>query len=302
MIRKRNNNIDESLLVKARDSPIVNNGLLSIPQFVYCLTWNLHVGDFESVVAGAIGPGLVDILLTLNPLEIYGIDINSPNKERLDKALAKWDVIDSDPDCLPHEDLMIKSHLSPESYANILNETLRRDFSHRKECGYWRIDNINRWSIERCIALELKRMGVKNSSLRISDNDYVAIEFDWAFPGEELKRRKIYFIPSRVDDMINNKMFIGIDCYYEKSSMECTEPSDSRRKLLGLKDIVSSNGIVLIGRTQNPDEDAEVEAMNSRVLEKSFKRIDFDNSYTSYMERTFRKPRYGWELYGFRKN
>ena len=41
----------------------------------------------------------VDILLTLNPLEIYGIDINS-NKERLDKALAKWDVIDSDPDCL----------------------------------------------------------------------------------------------------------------------------------------------------------------------------------------------------------
>ena len=58
-------------------------------------------------------------------------------------------------------------------------------------------------------------MGVKNSSLRISDNDYVAIEFDWAFPGEELKRRKIYFIPSRVDDMINNKMFIGIDCYYE---------------------------------------------------------------------------------------
>ena len=44
--------------------------------------------------------------------------------------------------------------------------------------------------------------------------------------------------------------------------MECTE-QDSRRKLLGLKDIVSSNGIVLIGRTQNPDEDAEVEAMNS---------------------------------------
>ena len=32
--KEENNNIDESLLVKARDSPIVNNGLLSIPQFV----------------------------------------------------------------------------------------------------------------------------------------------------------------------------------------------------------------------------------------------------------------------------
>ena len=49
-------------------------------------------------------------------------------------------------------------------------------------------------------------MGVKNSSLRISDNDYVAIEFDWAFSGRNLEE-KIYFIPSRVDDMINNKMF-----------------------------------------------------------------------------------------------
>ena len=77
---------------------------------------------------------------------------------------------------------------------------------------------------------------------------------------------------------------------------------DSRRLLAGLSDIINPNGIILIGRTENPDEDAEVEAMNSKVLEKSFKRIDFDYSYTIYMERTFRKPRYGWELYGFKKN
>ena len=53
MIRKRNNNIDESLLVKARDSPIVNNGLLSIPQFVLSYLESSCL-DFESVVAGAI--------------------------------------------------------------------------------------------------------------------------------------------------------------------------------------------------------------------------------------------------------
>jgi len=298
----KGNNIDESLISKARNSDIVNNGLLSVPQFVYCLAWNLHVGDFDKVVAGAIGPGLVDILLTLNPYEIYGIDINSPNKERLDEALAKWDVIDSDPDCLPHEDLIIKNHMSPESYSNILNETLRRDFSHRRECGYWRIDNIHRWSIERCIAFELKKIGVNPNTLRTSDNDYVTIEFDWAFPDEEMKRRKVYFVPSKIHDITDNKMFTDISCYYEKSSMDCTTPFDSRRLLAGLSDIINPNGIILIGRTENPDEDAEVEAMNSKVLEKSFKRIDFDYSYTIYMERTFRKPRYGWELYGFKKN
>jgi selenocysteine lyase/cysteine desulfurase/tetratricopeptide (TPR) repeat protein len=104
----------------------------------------------------------------------------------------------------------------------------------KRRLGYAHVGNIRYRYFEAIIA-ELEAIGVSQADIEsikakkqiyIDSDGNAVIEFDWAYPGEEPKRRKIYLVKANIADVstypefLNEVLSGGIDLYYQRAGME----------------------------------------------------------------------------------
>ena len=221
--------------------------LLRKEHISYLLEWNKLLGNKKKVLYNAMGPDLSTVLLFANPTEIIGVDPKGFFRDTEEYVLKFWDFIDIKPivksgDSWYHsEKNTAKSYKPTEEELYFFKENLK----FRKNYGYWDITHIRRWGLDRLLMIELKKLNVDPGSIKFNSNPF-QISFEWAYPKEKAKERKLIYLPGTLD-----KVFDGIkeiDCYYQKS---LPNPSDTLTYLNLVLPNLSSKSVVALGYILN---------------------------------------------------
>lgn len=292
--------------------PEVVNGLQTLEQSAYNLAWNEVINQHRKlngpVIYSAIGPDLITVLQVTNAQEIFGLDYeNTPNRQTLENYINEWDEIKSVPKT-PWWDS------AKERYK--IRETLVDNINHRRKTGYWDVGIIHIWGIEKCILMELKRMGIDRNTISLSeDNGHTILEFDWNFPGKNSQRRKVTYIEGRMKHAYDGKIGIaipGVDCFYQKAAERYSSYWDMRELLKNLPPYINKGGVILLGRPCNSFEEQDSlerfnrKVLNSFSLEDTFIVLKLEPIYDLMMSKLnsdkVTPDTYGWQLSGFRKN
>jgi hypothetical protein len=298
-------------LDRAEILPPVKNGSISKEQAAYCLGWkdiiNPESKQGETIMYNAMGPDFLTAFLVSNAELIYGIDSNLPNYEKLVDCFENWDNVGNDKNPIS---LINNNHDSSNKKAaeNHCEETIKS----RADQGFWDIPGINKGSIESCIIIEMKKMGIDKSSIKIENiNERVQISFDWAYPEEEMRHRTVTYITQNTNDIINDPNHCGIaniDGYYEKSmnNPRFTLSSSSSNDLPFISQLINPNGFALIGRSQfslfdMENEEKRLEQVTRDQFGPTFNAIDIGSEYKIMMEKIFGKKEYNWSLFGMTK-
>lgn len=186
-----------------------------------------------------------------------------------------------------------------------LQETLRL----RTDRGYWDLGEIMTQSIDRCLMIELKKLGINPSDIRVSSVDgQVQLDFPWAFPGEESKLRRITYIKGMTYDIIDNPEkynLLQLDGYYEKSVEAGRWVGMNKNDLQDIQKFIKPGGYALIGRGLGDDiGERKLEEANRTALGAEFEQLNIDQIYKKIVHQKLqgkRASKYGWYLYGARK-
>src|SRR3989339_369926 len=188
--------------------------LLRKEHISYLLEWNKLLGNKKKALYNAMGPDLSTVLLFANPTEIIGVDPKGFFRNTEEYVLKFWNFIDIKPivrsgDFWYHsEKNTAKSYKPTEEELYFFKENLK----FRKNYGYWDITHIRRWGLDRLLMIELKKLNVNPGSIKFNSNPF-QISFEWAYPKEKTKERKLTYLSGTLD-----KVFDGIeeiDCYYQ---------------------------------------------------------------------------------------
>jgi len=296
----------DSILEQAKSFPEVRNGLISVEQTAYNLAWNSLINPSEapvSVIYNGIGPDLITVLRITNAANIHGVEFFPPTTEGLEHYVDNWKKVDNDPISLPPKRPQdISDYLGKDPTELELRRLFEERLEKRRSDGYWDTGTIRPWSIERCIAIELKRMGVNPDSVKIDTYGSVTrLEFEW-----ESKKRKVVYHEGNILDAYDGKFDLpSVDCFYQKSIVGNQE---SWQKLIleGLPPYINEGGVILLGRPfGSKDEHQQLEKQDREILGEGFTSLQIPSQYERIMrEKQFGKKNqmsYGWELYGFRK-
>jgi hypothetical protein len=296
----------------AETLPPVKDGSLSKEQAAYCLAWkdivNPESKKGETIMYNAMGPDFLTAFLVSNAEKIYGIDSNPPTYEKLVECFENWDNIDNDSNSIPPINdncASVDKKIHPKSLQKIIKL--------RAEQGFWDTEEMSAWPIEHCIIIEMKKMGIDKSTVKIENiNERAQISFDWAYPEEETRRRTVVYIAQKTDDIINDPNHCGItsiDGYYEKSmnSPRFNFLDTSSSDLPYIAQLINLDGFALIGRTQfslfdMENEEKRLEQVTRDQFGPAFNAIDIDSEYKTMMKETFVDKDYNWSLYGMIKN
>lgn len=228
----------ESLLRTAENIVPVKNDLLRKEHAAYCLAVYDMIGRQNMVAYNAMGPDISTVLLLTNPGEILGIDSARVDAEIFEEYVTdNWDIIDKKSVIGLKKALYSYSGsvcLSGASEADVRETFLEKQYL-RKLRGYWDESDMYAFGVERWLAVELKKLGVQQEDIVIdhadgspADRDGFSISFDWAYPGEEKKNRKLQYLHASLYDfrdkssIFRRKKCFGdyaddIDCFYQKS-------------------------------------------------------------------------------------
>jgi hypothetical protein len=271
------------------------------------LGWNSVIEDLEhsSVIYSGIGPDLITVLRVTDATTIHGLDFFPPVHTVLQFYISNWDKVDTDPISLTPPD---NYHTLEDTFGKKPNESdLLRYFQEMleksKKRGYWDVSEMATYDISRCIAIELKRMGVDPRSITIStpQEDTTQLEFKW-----ESKKRTVIYYKGSILDVYDSKFRLPtVDCYYQKSNEGNTKLWNN----LILKDLpkyLNKNGVILLGRPFGGKRQRRRQHNRDvQSLGKDFLPLKISAKYAELMKTVSTKQenaiRYGWELYGFRK-
>src|SRR3989339_224816 len=201
--------------------------LLRKEHISYLLGWNKLLGNKKKVLYNAMGPDLSTVLLFANPTEIIGVDPKGFFRDTEEYVLKFWDFIDIKPivksgDSWYHSEKNIaKSYKPTEEELYFFKE----DLNFRKNYGYWDITHIRRWDLDRLLMIEFKKLNVDPDSIKFNSNPF-QISFEWAYPKEKAKERKlVYILNDRPYGWKNNEQFsqdvkklLGDRFYYEEGN------------------------------------------------------------------------------------
>ncbi len=100
----------------------------------------------------------------------------------------------------------------------------------RAQKGYWVAVDINTLGFERCLLIELDKLGVDFNDLKIElNNDHsLTLQFPWAFSDEEAKIRKITIATAQLPKALNKVDFSKYDAYLQKSGMNIQNKKQMR--------------------------------------------------------------------------
>ena len=204
--------------------PVVESNLLRKEHVAYCLGIHHEIGDRQKLIYYKIGSDVSTPLLTTNATEIIGIDSKVVFGEHsLDYPHKYWDIVDQRPTLSPDAigvlkgDLSVRDYLLPKEKVDMFNE----DLDDRKRRGYWNTRASLQFGNDRLLFIELKKLGVNPRSIKIAtaSNFVTEVDFNWAFPGEKSKARRITYVPQHLvgetrKDIV--RILKGADCYYQK--------------------------------------------------------------------------------------
>lgn len=297
--------------------PCVKNGFIFPEQAAYCIGWKDIVNptsETQTILYNAMGPDVLTPLLTANAKTVYGVDLRSPEPEKTRRYLAAWDRVDTDALTLAPDKEYFRVELEQDGIEPTdenVQQALTKTISLRSVRGYWDIGEMDDWSIERCLMIELKKMRVDPTTIHISEvNGLVQLSFPWAYPGEQPKQRTVQYVADMTYDIIANPQAYHLQPlqgYYEKAMEIFNRDADGQ--VNDLRDIaryIQPQGFVLIGRGRGIAQEEQIlEQSNRQALGTAFTPIDIGQEYKVMMHQQFgksqRNSRYGWDLYGARK-
>lgn len=296
----------------------VQNKYLSKEQTTYCLGWKNLVNKKSepcNVMYNAMGPDIATALLTTNATSIYGIEFSPPETKKLKYYLDNWNKVDTDVTSLPPENNLYQDKYNENSNVITQNEAtefankeIQNTLQKRNERGYWDVKEMYTWSIERCLIIEMKKLGINPESIKIDESKgRTQIEFDFAFPGENTKARKVIYIADYTFDILENPELHNIpllDVYYEKSKETAETDGMRKKELQDLQTFIKPGGSMLFGRSIGAKEEENIRENKDRnSLKDNFSNLSIDDNYTTMMTKFMKEKRhnYGWELYGLQK-
>lgn len=298
-------------LARAEMLPPVKNSSILKEQVAYCLAWkdiiNPESKQGETIMYNAMGPDFLTAFLVSNAEIIYGIDSNLPKYEKLIECFTDWDSID-----------VVTSSVKPKEHSHDFidkqshQKSLQKTIESRAKQGFWDVPGISAQSIESCIIIEMKKMGIDKTSVKIEKtNGQIKINFDWAYPEEETRRRSVAYIARNINDIINDPNRCGItsiDGYYEKSMNEprFSFLSTASNDLPFISQLINPNGFALIGRSQfslfnMENEERRLEQVTRDQFGPTYDAVTIDPNYRTMMEGVFGKKDYNWSLFGMVK-
>lgn len=203
--------------------PAVRGLLLTPEQVKYDMAWHSKMGDRKKVIYNGMGPDISSVLFLTNTREVIGVDRAAFNDEYISEYVDRyWDLLDTKPVPLAGAIFYYRDG-NPENHEPAPGE-FQLFYSHRSERllrGYWDSGAVGHWKINRLLFMELKKMGVEKSSIKIKSRKFAKeIKFEWAYPGEKPKTRKLtYFFGDleRMAEARQTKLLEGADTFYQKS-------------------------------------------------------------------------------------
>lgn len=304
-------NRSEILSLAEHTSP-AESGLMTPEQIVYNLAWHEIFGDRDVVLDNAIGPGISNVLHLTNPSTIIGIDSKglAAGSDRIMEYIdLYWDYITEKP--IPRAGAFAYSWgTTPENYIPDKDDTYHfwQDLGDRKRRGYWDMGAINRWDIDRLLMIELKKLGVRRETIGVNQRPFAKyvplteIVFDWAFPGENLKQRRLLYLNGTVDSIVDGDEvgFVSrIDCYHQKSLPKDDLTVGYLRKILPR---LSGDTVVAVGyRFKHYGDNEEYKRDISQALGKDFRPLTSNETAEAILDSLPEEDPYAGEnSYGMR--
>lgn len=289
--------------------PAVRNGLLSREHVAYCLAVNSIIGPQQKAVYNAMGPDISTVLLVTNPRKVVGVDHEYVNTLGLQEYIEKyWDMVDA----LPIKEAGIfryptrDGENTAEAYQPSEEDIERffEDLDCRRQKGYWDESMIYRHSVERLLAIELKKIDVKKEDISFAPNSK-SIRFEWAYPGETQKKRNLRYYRSDILKLGYN--LDKVDCFYQKS---LPIPRDTIKYIKKILPNLNPGATVLVGHLfkyndyWDSNEDFKNDILD--VLGEGFEQIDEESQISSLIDRLPEEDpddpynNYGMKLHIFR--
>ena len=155
--------------------------------------------DF-SIVHAAAGPTIIAPLLLTNATEIISLDKRHFIFPRLLGLIENY----SSP-------IEIEDHDSFENALGFINKD-----------NFWWNGSIDQFGIETLLITEMKRIGIREEDIKgieYNDDQGIILEFDWAYPGEVAKTRKIIFKQGKLPETLDDLDLSKCDAYLHKAAM-----------------------------------------------------------------------------------
>lgn len=293
--------------------PAIENGLLRKEHVEYSMAWQKIIGPKNKVVYNEMGPDISTVLFFSNANEIVGLDYRFHGDYTKDYVDKYWDFIDTK--AIPPAGAMGYHYgfFTPESFE-VSPERLKmfkEDLEDRSRRGYWNHRAILNFGVDRLLMLELKKMGVKRESIEIKTNrngSKTEIKFDWAYPGETTKPRKIIYLSNSFDDALSSgKIAIqNADCYYQKNSNPEDNYAVIQRLPFNLK--INSKTVVAIGYQYKAHKDNDDYKRELGIaLGRLFKPLSLDEKYEKLIDKlpeadpAYEENKYGMKLHVFER-
>ena len=299
----------EKVFTLARDSQGATNGLLLPEHIAYCMGWKQQVNPNSLPITAmyvGIGPDISTILYTADPTVVLGVDMVPISPSKLEEFIESYGGVDTDPIEFKLLGATFTGRPAQSRFKSLLQT--------RTQDGYWDALPIGMIGIERCIAIELKRLGVDPSTIEVQDREYGNdLSFDWAYPSNDITFRRTFQFLHAADidildphspkrpDFMERFSIPGIDLYYAKSAISYKVSQTS----LALP-YVNEKGVVLLGMPfWNTSQVEEKISEYRRKLGKNWFELNLPEAYTHAMLSVHAHQRdsmsYGWQLFGFKR-
>ncbi|MBS3072199.1 hypothetical protein J4408_04370 [Candidatus Pacearchaeota archaeon] len=293
--------------MQLKDNCIVKNKLLRFEHLEYCLAWRNLINPNRrniNVMYRAIGPDLATVLLTTDATKIVGIDTHPPTFKRMKKVIRNFDNLEN-PNYLKNftsDELKLRFDYNYDFLKTVFKNDIRR----RRIDSYWDCRVIESWSIDRCLGIELKKLGLKKDEVKLDERKGdLFLTFNWGLTPEEVKERGVHYVKFfRSSFDTNNKIDLAsFNGFYEK----CSIGADYRNFFEVITDEFKVGSFVLTGSFgQTRIAQIKNKLQRRYFLGQDFEKIEIDDKYAAAMiEVRKRSPPfekyYGWELDGMKR-
>ncbi len=255
--------------------------------------------------------------------ECFVIELSALSAKKMKFYLSHWEQIDQTP-FLPIPDSWKEAQPdSLSNYARIrVRERFLQEMNLRSEKGYWNVREITQWGIERCILIELKRMGVNPATIHLGaqKKGWMELQYEWGIEGEIPEETHVVYLEGAFPELMAQGKLPKVDIFYQKAVSENMDAET----VSYLPDFINPGGFALLGKVQKGLAEQQMrEALNRRRLGKNFSKVDVPWAYTlemhEFIERYVEKQRsaeeensetreefidranYWWQLYGAKR-
>ena len=303
-------------MATARREAVVRSNHARPQQLAYSMAWKeaLNPSSLPSVVVyNAIGPDLCTPLYSTNATHIIGVEHHPIRLEKIQHYLDHWDIVDIDPIKLPIDsNAYLPEDQRNSPTADFAQALFSRELNKRFVNGYWDVGILRTWSMERCLCIELKKMGVNPKTIQIEKiRGNIQLKFRWAYPKEPLKERTVTFINSDIGSIFDQEVDFElpiIDGYMEKAVE--SDPHHRHFKEYTLPRItpyIRRDGFMLIGAKHTDDMPIYTQTQHLKdAYESRYEITEIHAMYDWMMRATMRSAgtegdphrEYGWRLFG----